>query len=227
MLGSLSLVYIPNALAYSSGSVAALFILSLPLFYFLYKKFGWKVLMQLVLTLSIVGLAIEYIGLVTGLPYGQFVYTGHLGYKLFGILPWTVGLSWMPLVIGSVALAYTTTRNKVARILLPIIFLVAFDLLLDPLAVHFGMWSYVQGGAYYGVPLQNFFGWIVSGFIGSAICYFFLNTATVSLYELGYSFLLSIVFWSIIALKLGFVVPLFFGLSLIAYFAIFSRCRRT
>ena len=216
LLGSLSLVFIPQALDYSTGSIVALLILSVPSFYFLYSKFGWGIFLKVVLSLSMFALFVEYIGLVTGWPDGSFVYMGHLGYKILGVLPWTVGLSWTPLVIGSVALVYTNTNRKILRIVLPVVLLVAFDLLLDPIAVHLGMWSYVHGGAYYNVPLQNFVGWIFSGLIGSLICFMYLDKRSVKkIYQLSYSFFMSIIFWTIVSVGLGLVVPAIFGLCLV------------
>lgn len=216
LLGSLSLIYIPNALAYSYGSIFALFVISLPLFYFLYSKFGFGLLIKLMVSLSLFALFIEYIGLVTGLPYGEFIYTGQMGYKLFGILPWTVGLSWAPLVIGAVAIVYSITQKKILRIILPVLILVIFDLLLDPVAVKIGMWSYLNGGSYYNVPIQNFVGWIFSGLVGSLICFFFLNKySQKNIHSLSYSFFISIVFWSIVALGFNLFIPMFFGVLLI------------
>jgi len=218
LMGTLSLVFIPNALAYSSGSILALFVISLPLLYFLYSKLGLRVMMLLVGSLSTLALLIEYIGLVTGWPYGSFIYTGHLGCKILGILPWTVGLSWTPLVIGSVALVYANTRIKILRIILPVFLLVVFDLLLDPVAVHLGMWSYVYGGIYYSVPIQNFVGWIFSGLIGSLMCFVFLDKLSdKKIYQLAYSFFISIVFWTVVSIGLGLIAPVFFGLCLIVY----------
>jgi putative membrane protein len=34
---------------------------------------------------------------------------------------------------------------------------------LDPGAVAVGFWAYADGGVYYGVPLSNFAGWVLSG----------------------------------------------------------------
>ncbi len=215
LCGALFLVYIPGALKYSYGSIFALFVISLPLFYVLYFKFGLRTLLKLILSLSLFALFIEYTGLVTGWPYGEFVYTGNLGYKLFGILPWTVGLSWAPLVIGSVVMVYSITNKNILRIILPVLILVVFDLLLDPVAVNLGMWSYVHGGVYYNVPVQNFLGWAFSGLVGSLISFVILNKYPQDkIRHLGYSFFINIIFWSIVAWGLGLNVPFVFGLLL-------------
>jgi putative membrane protein len=216
LCGALSLVYIPNALTYSYGSIFALLIISLPLFYVLYFKFGLRTLLKLIISLSVFALFIEYTGLVTGWPYGEFVYTGNLGYKLFGILPWTVGLSWTPLVIGSVAMVYNITNKKILRIILPAFILVIFDLLLDPVAVNLGMWSYLHGGIYYNVPFQNFLGWAFSGLIGSLICFTILNRYPQGkIRHLVYSFFINIIFWTIVAAGKGLYFPALFGIILI------------
>lgn len=223
--GAFSLVYVPNALEYSYGSIFALLIISLPLFYVLYSKFGIRTFLKLIISLSLFGLLIEYIGLTTGWPYGEFSYTANLGGKIFGILPWTIGLSWTPLVVGAVALVYSTTQNKLLRIILPALVLVLFDLLLDPLAVRLGMWSYPAGGAYYGVPIQNFFGWLVSGIAGSLISFAILQKYSVDkIRHLGYSFFISIVMWSLVSLGFGFKVPFIFGM-LLTVLAVVVYCR--
>ena len=43
---------------------------------------------------------------------------------------------------------------------------VGYDLLADPNHLHRGGWTYPGGGAYLGVPLQNFAAWFVLG-VGS------------------------------------------------------------
>lgn len=216
LFGSLSLIFIPSVLSsYSYGSILSLLIISLPLFFFLVSKFGWSTFLKLFISLSLFALLIEYIGLVTGWPYDEFVYTGNLGYKLFGILPWTVGISWAPLVIGSVAVVYSVTQKNILRIILPVFILVMFDLLLDPVAVSLGMWSYLHGGVYYNVPVQNFLGWAFSGLIGSLICFIILNKYPKDkIRHLGYSFFINIIFWSIVAFGLGLDIPFIFGILL-------------
>jgi uncharacterized membrane protein len=42
---------------------------------------------------------------------------------------------------------------------------VAYDLVADPNHLHRGGWAYAGGGAYYGVPLQNFVAWYVLGLV--------------------------------------------------------------
>ena len=213
---SFSILFIHQAMQYGGGSEISIFILFFPLGYIIYHRFGFGFFLKTLTLLSVWGLLIEYIGLTTDFPYSQFVYVGSLGYKIFGILPWTVALSWVPLMIGSVALIYMVSENKFLRITLPVLLLVMFDLLLDPVAVNIGMWKYTKIGVYFGVPVQNFAGWSFSGLVGSLICfYLFQNTEKKDMFGIWYSFLLSILFWTIIAIGKGLYVPGMFGIILI------------
>ena len=43
--------------------------------------------------------------------------------------------------------------------------MVLLDLILDPIAVDEKRWSWKKSGAYYGVPLLNFVGWLFTTFL--------------------------------------------------------------
>ena len=41
----------------------------------------------------------------------------------------------------------------------------AWDLFLDPQMVAWGYWVWARPGAYFGIPVINYFGWILSAFL--------------------------------------------------------------
>jgi len=109
---------------------------------------------------------VEFVGLATGVPYGEFTYGVALGPMLPGGVPLGLPAFFLPLVLNAyllVALALGT-RWSLARVRLPatVAVVLAIDLVLDPAAVALGLWSFPAGGAYYGVPLSNFAGWLLS-----------------------------------------------------------------
>lgn len=221
LLGSLSVVFIPDAMKYKLGSMISIIIILIPLTYYLVKNYGWIFFIKALTILSIYAMIIEYIGLTTGFPYGDFIYTGNLGYMIDDILPITVGLSWAPLLIGSVAIAYTITENKIYRLIFPVIILVIFDMVLDPASVAVGMWRYSDTGLYYGVPLQNFIGWIISGFIGSIIGYWLFNKKdNKNILLLSYSFLISIIFWTLVSVFKELWIPTSIGTGMLIIYAV-------
>ena len=108
---------------------------------------------------------IEAIGLATGWPYGEFSYGVALGPTLGGELPLGLPVFFLPLVLNSYLLCLLLlgerANNPAVRLGTVIAAVIAVDLVLDPGAVALGFWSYAEGG-YYGVPLSNYAGWVLS-----------------------------------------------------------------
>ncbi|WP_132058317.1 bisanhydrobacterioruberin hydratase [Halorussus amylolyticus] len=118
---------------------------------------------------------IEFIGITTGLPYGEFHYQTELGPMVAGV-PVGLPVFFLPLVVNSYLLALLlfprlTPRTRVVTALGLVL---VVDLVLDPAAVAIGFWAYDGGGLYYGVPLSNYAGWVLSGLVAvSAVEYAF------------------------------------------------------
>ena len=105
---------------------------------------------------------IEYVGLKTGWPYGSFEYLVELGPMIEGV-PVGLPLFFIPLALNSYLLVNLfEVENFAKRFLYTLGLIILVDLVLDPAAVSLGIWSY-GGGFFYGVPLSNFLGWIISG----------------------------------------------------------------
>jgi putative membrane protein len=117
-----------------------------------------------VLTLYAYG--IELIGVSTGWPYGAFYYGVDLGPMLFGEVPIGLPIFFFPLVLNSYLLCTLLLGERaghpLVRIPAVILAVLAMDVVLDPGAVGLGFWVYPDGGAFYGVPLSNYAGWILS-----------------------------------------------------------------
>jgi putative membrane protein len=109
--------------------------------------------------------AIEFVGLQTGWPYGDFQYGIDLGPTVAGV-PVGLPVFFLPLVCNAylLCLLLLGDRARAASVRLPAVVgtVVAMDLVLDPGAVALGFWTYAAGGAVYGVPLSNFAGWVLS-----------------------------------------------------------------
>jgi uncharacterized membrane protein len=118
----------------------------------------------------------EEIGVVTGLVYGSYHYTATLGPWL-GSVPVLIPLAWFMLVYPSYALANLIVdgwpvgtpggRGHLVRLaLVGALVMTAWDLVVDPIlsGPTVGAWVWERGGPYYGVPVQNYLGWIVTTF---------------------------------------------------------------
>ncbi|MBI1862963.1 carotenoid biosynthesis protein, partial [Candidatus Microgenomates bacterium] len=170
------MTHVPLTEKYAGISSIAVLVFAWPAYYSITRSIGVRRGLPLLAVLTLYALLIETVALRTGFPYGNFIYTGKIGVKLFGVTPWTVAFAWPPLAIGSYAAATHLTPKKSARAAIATFLLVMADMVIDPASVSLGFWKYVRGGFFYGVPLSNFLGWIGTGFIGVLILSRFLSS---------------------------------------------------
>lgn len=128
-----------------------------------------------------VALVAELVSTRVGIPFGLYHYTGDTrAAELFvGNVPFFSPLSFPFLAYAAFCLARRTlgdgwaaTRAGCARVVLCSgVLMMLLDVVIDPLAVRGGRWFlghifyYPEGGLYFGVPLSNFLGWLVVGWI--------------------------------------------------------------
>jgi putative membrane protein len=109
--------------------------------------------------------AIEVVGVRTGWPYGAFEYGVDLG-PMVGGVPLALPVFFIPLVMNGYLLRELVFGSRasgtVGRFAIVTAIVVAMDVVLDPGAVALGFWAYAAGGAFYGVPLSNYLGWVLS-----------------------------------------------------------------
>ena len=199
------------------GSILAVIILSAPAFWGMWKIYGRKGVLALI-ALGLFALTIETIGIYTGFPYSHFDYLMPFGYELFGTTPWTVFVAWSPLVIGAYLLSQSWFRQWWSQILVYLGLLVGADLVLDPGAVARGLWQYEALGLWYGVPIQNFLGWVFSGTIVYVILKFGLPKVSLSNNNLiigSLSFVLSLALWTGVTTTYSLWIPAIFGIILL------------
>tara|TARA_A100001015_G_scaffold291222_1_gene365120 strand:- start:104 stop:931 length:828 start_codon:yes stop_codon:yes gene_type:complete len=142
-------------------------------FFIIHGAFFWgffNTIFFLIVTI-IVSLLFEIIGSKTGYFFGgKYHYNkdNTPGYIIFGI-PVLIPIAWFGIIyMGINFCSYVTNirlpiENSVNyfSIILTAIFVMLLDLVLDPLAVDEKRWSWESPGIYYGVPILNFFGWLL------------------------------------------------------------------
>jgi len=162
----------------SSTPLLLTFTLALWLFSLCHASYtlGWRQAAIFFALSAIISWLYEQIGVETGIIYGPYHYTDTLGIKL-GHVPVLIPIAWFMMIYPSHVIANligTEEPRGSSRNLIQIIWLsalgamtmTAWDLVMDP-----GMssppvqaWIWRQGGPYFGVPLQNFIGWLLTTF---------------------------------------------------------------
>lgn len=135
--------------------------------------------------IMVVSFTSEFVGVHTGFPFGAYHYNADgINGVLWGGVPPLVTFSY-------VSMAYTC--YMLARVILgqlgrvsggmivglaavSAMFMAAWDLAFDPtMSTVRGLWTWDDGGAYFGVPLQNFVGWLLTTFVFFVIVTVVLN----------------------------------------------------
>ncbi|WP_336036575.1 bisanhydrobacterioruberin hydratase [Halobacterium yunchengense] len=126
-----------------------------------------------VLALAAYAYGVELVGVHTGWPYGEFAYLVDLGPMLAGAVPLGLPVFFLPLVVNSYLLVLLVggplARRAAVRVPLVAAVVVWMDVVIDPGAVALGFWAYEAGGAYHGVPLSNYLGWVLSATVSVAV----------------------------------------------------------
>jgi putative membrane protein len=121
---------------------------------------------------AVVSYVCEEIGVRTGLIYGPYHYSDLLGYKL-GHVPVLIPLAWFMMIYPSWVTARALVRGidtrrlagTVALALVAAMVMTAWDTAMDPPMAAAGNWVWEKGGPYFGVPLRNYFGWLLTTFL--------------------------------------------------------------
>jgi bisanhydrobacterioruberin hydratase len=112
-----------------------------------------------------IGFIAEYVGVNYGFLFGRYVYTGTLQPLLLGA-PLVMACAWMILFAYVKQMLLSFKLSKLTEMTISGVWMVAIDLLIDPLAANrLGYWRWIETGAYYGVPARNFLGWFLVSFM--------------------------------------------------------------
>lgn len=135
-------------------------------FFHSYANLRLKTASKFLVIAATVSFLWEFIGVTTGIPFGQYSYTTGLSPAL-GPVPLFIPLLWC-------ALGYFCMEASDYYIMASAL-MVSLDLSFDPVfssSLH--LWTWQSQGQYFGVPLSNFFGWFLASLTFFAI--FFLTT---------------------------------------------------
>jgi len=177
-----------------------------------------------------ISLMSELSGTSTGFPFGNYSYLSGLGYKVAGLVPFTIPLSWYYLGLSAYLLARagldadTDSRGGrffrvVGAIALGSVLLTSWDFVLDPAMSQTALpfWYWHQPGAFFGMPYQNFAGWFGTGVVFMAIASLFWGKTVPAVRQDGLNFPLvvylgNIVFATVMSLAAGFWIPVLLGM---------------
>lgn len=175
----------------SGGGVVYILLGAAAVAIYAYRTLGLWHWLTFMLPSAFISLGSELLGTSTGFPFGEYGYLSGLGYKVAGLVPFTIPLSWfyMGLVSYLIARAGLKVDSKgdtkltwlrhIGAIALGAMLLTSWDFALDPAMSQtaYPFWYYGQVGAFFGTPFRNFAGWIATGILFMIVAAFFWKKA--------------------------------------------------
>ena len=132
---------------------------------------GWKRTALFFVLAASVSYLLEELGVRTGWVYGAYHYSEMLGPKL-GHVPALIPLAWFMMIYPSWVVAEALLRGVdthsaaglVGQAVIAAMVMTAWDTVMDPVMAAAGNWIWERGGSYFGVPLHNYLGWLLTTF---------------------------------------------------------------
>jgi uncharacterized membrane protein len=166
-------------LSMTGGGVVYIVIGALTVFLHGYLSLGLRAITLFFVPAVLLSLCSELLGTSTGFPFGHYAYLSGLGYKIAGLVPFTIPLSWFYLGFSAYLLAYSGLRVVLSRLDLKdfnvrlwavvtgSVLLTAWDLVLDPAMSQapFPFWEFQEVGEFFGMPYRNLVGWVGTGMV--------------------------------------------------------------
>lgn len=155
---------------------------SLVLYVFIQNQnnIGKKKSIVILSIIFLITLIIEIIGEKTGAIFGRYAYGDILSYNLLEIfnVPLIIGFNWVMVILSATALSQKIVLNDYLQIPVTGMIAVAFDYVLEPVAIRLGYWFWLDefGFSIREIPLENYIAWfLISSFFAFVIKKFNLN----------------------------------------------------
>ena len=192
-----------------------------------YRQLGLNAMLSFMLPAVFLSLGSELLGTSTGFPFGHYSYLSGLGYKIAGLVPFTIPLSWfyVGLVSYLIARAGLEVEKKpslvrhMSAIALGALALTSWDFVLDPAMIQTALpfWHWQQPGGFFGMPYQNFVGWFGTGALFMTVAAVLWKNMSLNLDRSRLSvplvvYLSNFAFAAVMSCAAGFWIPVLLGL---------------
>lgn len=101
-----------------------------------------------------IGFLAEWVGVHTGLLFGEYTYGKTLGLKISEI-PLLIGVNWILVTASAYSIARGIGNSRLFRIVFATVLMVALDYFIEPVAMELDFWTW-EGNV---IPFKNYIGW--------------------------------------------------------------------
>lgn len=211
----------------AGGGVADILLGTVAVFIYAYRTLGLRTTLAFMLPAMFLSSGSELIGTSTGFPFGDYSYLSGLGYKIAGLVPFTIPLSWFYMGFSSYLIARVGLNvdrkpnwlRHVGAIALGALLFTSWDFALEPAMSQTTMpfWYWKQPGAFFGTPYQNYAGWFGTGALFMSVAALLWRNLSIKLERVQLSlpltvYLSNFVFAAFLSCAAGFWIPVLLGL---------------
>ncbi len=156
-------------LSMAGGGVVDIILGTIAVSIYAYRTLGLGTWLAFMLPAVFISLGSELLGTSTGFPFGDYSYLSGLGYKIGGLVPFTIPLSWFYVGLSSYLIARSGLKvaqkpswgRHIAAVAVGALLFTCWDFALEPAMSQSSLpfWYWEQPGAFFGTPYQNYAGW--------------------------------------------------------------------
>ncbi len=216
-------------LSMAGGGVVDIILGTIAVSIYAYRTLGLGTWLAFMLSAVSISLGSELLGTSTGFPFGDYSYLSGLGYKIAGLVPFTIPLSWFYVGLSSYLIARTGLKvaqkpswgRHIAAIAVGALLFTCWDFALEPAMSQTSLpfWYWEQPGAFFGTPYQNYAGWFGTSALFMSVAGLLWRNTSIKLERSQLNlplvvYLTNFAFAAGLSLAAGFSIPVLLGLLL-------------
>ncbi|MBD2507842.1 gamma-carotene 1'-hydroxylase CruF [Nostoc sp. ATCC 53789] len=216
-------------LSMAGGGVVDIILGTIAVSIYAYRTLGLGTWLAFMLPAMLISLGSELLGTSTGFPFGDYSYLSGLGYKIAGLVPFTIPLSWFYVGLSSYLIARTGLKvaqkpswgRHIAAIAVGALLFTCWDFALEPAMSQTSLpfWYWEQPGAFFGTPYQNYAGWFGTSALFMSVAGLLWRNTSIKLERSQLNlplvvYLTNFAFAAGLSLAAGFSIPVLLGLLL-------------
>ncbi|MBD2521341.1 gamma-carotene 1'-hydroxylase CruF [Nostoc sp. FACHB-133] len=216
-------------LSMAGGGVVDIILGTIAVSIYAYRTLGLGTWLAFMLPAMLISLGSELLGTSTGFPFGDYSYLSGLGYKIAGLVPFTIPLSWFYVGLSSYLIARIGLKvaqkpswgRHIAAIAVGALLFTCWDFALEPAMSQTSLpfWYWEQPGAFFGTPYQNYAGWFGTSALFMSVAGLLWRNTSIKLERSQLNlplvvYLTNFAFAAGLSLAAGFSIPVLLGLFL-------------
>ncbi len=216
-------------LSMADGGVVDIIFGTIAVSIFASRVLGWRTWLLFMVPSLLISVGSELLGTSTGFPFGYYSYLSGLGYKIAGLVPFTIPLSWFYVGLSAYLLARTGLKvaekpslsRQIAAVLLGALLFTSWDFALEPAMSQtaFPFWYWEQPGVFFGTPYQNYAGWFGTSALFMSVAALLWRNTPVKLERSQLTvpiivYLSNFIFAAGLSLGAGYFIPVSLGFGL-------------